>query len=108
MAPPMRSRISRTRAGVPPTRVSPKRCSSFALGHDAMNGLALFRLPDLAHATDSQPVDQAIGTDALERHFGCDEQDKSVYQWALPSYGASNSLANQMADADRGRSRRKD
>jgi len=34
-------------------------------------------------------------------------QDKSVYQWALPSYGASNSLANQMADADRDRSRRK-
>jgi len=36
-----------------------------------------------------------------------DEQDKSVYQWALPSYGASNSLANQMADADRDRLRRK-
>ncbi len=34
-------------------------------------------------------------------------QDKSVYQWALPSYGASNSFANQMADADRDRSRRK-
>ena len=27
-----------------------------------------------------------------------DEQDKSVYQWAGPNYGASNSLANQMAD----------
>jgi hypothetical protein len=39
-----------------------------------------------------------------DRHEG---QDKSVYQWALPSYGASNSLANQMADADRDRSRRK-
>jgi hypothetical protein len=39
-----------------------------------------------------------------DRHEG---QDKSVYQWVLPSYGASNSLANQMADADRDRSRRK-
>jgi hypothetical protein len=39
-----------------------------------------------------------------DRHDG---QDKSVYQWALPSYGASNSLANQMADAERHRSRRK-
>ena len=35
-----------------------------------------------------------------------DEQDKSVYQWAGPNYGASNSLANQMADADWGRVRR--
>jgi hypothetical protein len=26
-----------------------------------------------------------------------DAQDKSVYQWAGPNYGASNSLANQMA-----------
>lgn len=37
-----------------------------------------------------------------DRH---DVQDKSVYQWAQPSYRASNSLANQMADADRDRSR---
>jgi len=36
-----------------------------------------------------------------------DEQDKSVYQWAGPNYGASNSLANQMADAERDSSRRK-
>src|SRR5215470_18153154 len=34
-------------------------------------------------------------------------EDKSVYQWAGPNYGASNSLANQMADADRDRRRRK-
>ena len=40
-------------------------------------------------------------------HDRRDGQDKSVYQWATPSYGASNSLANQMADADRDRSRRK-
>jgi hypothetical protein len=33
--------------------------------------------------------------------------DKSVYLWAGPNYGASNSLANQMADADRDRLRRK-
>jgi hypothetical protein len=37
-----------------------------------------------------------------DKHAG---EDKSVYQWALPSYGASNSLANQMADSDRDRSR---
>lgn len=35
-------------------------------------------------------------------HNGLDE---SVYQWALPSYGASNSFANQFADAGRDRSR---
>jgi hypothetical protein len=35
-----------------------------------------------------------------------DGQDESVYQWALPSYGASNSLANQFADADRNGMRR--
>jgi len=34
-------------------------------------------------------------------------QDKSVYQWAGPNYGASNSLANQMADAERESSRRR-
>lgn len=39
-----------------------------------------------------------------DRHEG---QDKSVYEWALASYGASNSLANQMADAERDRLRRK-
>ncbi len=33
--------------------------------------------------------------------------DKSVYLWAGPNYGASNSLANQTADADRDRLRRK-
>ena len=36
-----------------------------------------------------------------------DGADRSVYQWAAPNYGASNSIANQMADADRRRSRRK-
>ncbi len=36
-----------------------------------------------------------------------DGANRSVYQWAGPTYGASNSIANQMADADRGRSRRK-
>jgi hypothetical protein len=36
-----------------------------------------------------------------------DGQNKSIYQWAGPNYGASNSLANQMADADRDRLRRK-
>lgn len=36
-----------------------------------------------------------------------DGRDESVYQWALPSYGASNSLANQFADTDRDRVRRK-
>jgi hypothetical protein len=36
-----------------------------------------------------------------------DGADRSVYRWAGPNYGASNSLANQMADAERGRSRRK-
>jgi hypothetical protein len=35
-----------------------------------------------------------------------DRQDKSVYQWAGPNYGASNILANQMADAERDRVRR--
>ena len=39
-----------------------------------------------------------------DKHAG---EDKSVYQWAGPNYGASNSLANQMADADRDRRRRK-
>jgi hypothetical protein len=39
-----------------------------------------------------------------DRHEG---EDKSVYRWALPSYGASNSLANQMADSDRDRLRGK-
>jgi hypothetical protein len=34
-----------------------------------------------------------------------DGEDESVYQWALPSYGASNSLTNQFADADRDRAR---
>jgi hypothetical protein len=34
-------------------------------------------------------------------------QDSSVYHWALPSYGASNSLVNQFADAERDRKRRK-
>jgi hypothetical protein len=33
--------------------------------------------------------------------------NKSVYQWAGANYGASNSLANQMADAQRERPRRK-
>jgi hypothetical protein len=33
--------------------------------------------------------------------------DISVYQWAGPNYGASNSLANQMADAERESSRRR-
>lgn len=33
--------------------------------------------------------------------------DKSVYQWAGPNYGASNGLANQIADVDHGRTRRK-
>jgi hypothetical protein len=33
--------------------------------------------------------------------------DKSVYQWVGPNYGASNSLANQMSDAERDRVRRK-
>lgn len=36
-----------------------------------------------------------------------DGADRSVYYWAGPDYGASNSLASQMADAERGRSRRK-
>jgi hypothetical protein len=40
-------------------------------------------------------------------HDKHDGQDKSVYAWAGPNYGASNSIANQMADAERGRSRRK-
>jgi hypothetical protein len=39
-----------------------------------------------------------------DKHAG---EDKSVYQWAGPNYSASNSLANQMADADRDRRRRK-
>jgi hypothetical protein len=39
-----------------------------------------------------------------DKHAG---EDKSVYQWAGPNYGASNSLANQMADVDRDRRRRK-
>lgn len=39
-----------------------------------------------------------------DKHFG---EDKSVYQWAGPNYGASNSLANQMADTERDRLRRK-
>ena len=39
-----------------------------------------------------------------DKHAG---EDKSVYQWAGPNYGASNSLANQMAEADRDRRRRK-
>ena len=39
-----------------------------------------------------------------DKHIG---EDKSVYQWAGPNYGASNSLANQMADAQRDRLRRK-
>jgi hypothetical protein len=33
--------------------------------------------------------------------------DISVYQWAGPNYGASNSLANQMAEAERESSRRR-
>jgi hypothetical protein len=39
-----------------------------------------------------------------DKHAG---EDKSVYQWVGPSYGASNSLANQMADAKRDRVQRK-
>lgn len=39
-----------------------------------------------------------------DKHAG---EDKSVYQWAGPNYGASSSLANQMADAERDRRRRK-
>lgn len=39
-----------------------------------------------------------------DKHAG---EDKSVYQWAGPNYGASNSLANQTADAERDRARRK-
>lgn len=39
-----------------------------------------------------------------DKHAG---EDKSVYQWAGPNYGASNSSANQMADAERDRVRRK-
>lgn len=34
-------------------------------------------------------------------------EDASVYQGAAPNYGASNSLANQFADANRDRLRRK-
>ena len=34
-------------------------------------------------------------------------EDKSVYHWAGPNYGASKSLANQIADMDHGRSPRK-
>lgn len=40
-------------------------------------------------------------------HDKHDGQDKSVYAWAGPNYGAPNSLGNQMADAERDRSRRK-
>jgi hypothetical protein len=40
-------------------------------------------------------------------HDKHDGQDKSVYQWARPNYGASASLANQIADAEYDRSRRK-
>jgi hypothetical protein len=40
-------------------------------------------------------------------HDKHDGQDKSVYAWAGPNYGASNSLGNQMADAERDHSRRK-
>jgi hypothetical protein len=40
-------------------------------------------------------------------HDKHDGQDKSVYAWAGSNYGASNSLGNQMADAERDRSRRK-
>jgi len=36
-----------------------------------------------------------------------DGRDKSVYNWAGPNYGAANSLANQMADAERDRAKRK-
>jgi hypothetical protein len=36
-----------------------------------------------------------------------DGQDRSVYCWAGPSYGASNSLANQMADVARDQAKRK-
>jgi hypothetical protein len=39
-----------------------------------------------------------------DKHAG---EDKSVYQWVGPSFGASGSLANQMADAERDRARRK-
>src|SRR5579872_1127975 len=39
-----------------------------------------------------------------DKHAG---EDKSVYQWAGPTYGASNSLANQMADVERDSVRRK-
>ena len=39
-----------------------------------------------------------------DKHAG---EDKSVYQWAGPNYGASNSSANQMADAERDRASRK-
>jgi hypothetical protein len=40
-------------------------------------------------------------------HDKHDGGDKSMYHWAGPTYGASNSLANQMADAERDRVRRK-
>jgi hypothetical protein len=40
-------------------------------------------------------------------HDKHDGPDRSVYQWAGPNYGASSSLANQMADAERDRTRRK-
>jgi hypothetical protein len=35
-----------------------------------------------------------------------DGHDKSVYPWAGANYGASNTLANQLAEAERDRSRR--
>lgn len=80
---------------------------------EVRNALAQLRFPTTTHKNILASIHTVIRRlqeageirKAIEdRHDG---SDKSVYQWAGSNYGASNSLANQLADAERDRLGRK-
>ena len=80
---------------------------------EVRGALEQLRFPTRTHRNILASIHTVIGR--LERagevrkaiHDIHDGADRSVYQWAGPNYGASSSLANQMADAERDRTRRK-
>jgi hypothetical protein len=80
---------------------------------EVRNALERLRFPTQTHKNILASVHTVIrrleqaGEIRKAMHDKHDGDDRSVYQWAGPNYGASSSLANQMADAERDRARRK-
>jgi hypothetical protein len=80
---------------------------------EVRNALEQLRFPTRTHKNILASIHTVIrrleqaGEIRKAIHDKYNGEDKSVYQWAGPNYGASNSLANQMADAERDRLRRK-